>query len=954
MSSHDDVTQTPLGLAGRRGLTELLSVAFGHDDAPEPFGRFSVGRRLGAGAFGEVFAATDPRTDREIAIKVLHTTSAQPEIDRLRREARAMAQVDHPNLVTVYEVGRHERRDYIAMELVDGPTLKQWGHKHPSDEPERWRQALALLCAAGRGLAAAHATGLVHRDFKPANVLIAADGTAKVADFGLAKIASESSRESGDTQPDAPIDLSEHTLTRTGAVMGTPRYMAPEQHMGKKVDARSDQFSFGVTAWELLHGQPPFAGRTRAMLLDAIAAGHVREPSDRRVPAGVNAALRRAMSAAAIERFASMNALLEAIEHAARPPRRWWPWLAGVGAVAATAAAVVWWSPNATSKPEACPAEPVEARASELWNETQQQALHAALSSTEVPYAAETSRTIDTSMGNFVERWTRARQDACAAVRIEGTATEATFDGWLSCLDETHAQGRAVVDTFTSGELDPKLAERAVRVVDQLPDPRHCLRRTKSRDADPTRTAELRGQLARARTRYQAGHYEVASEAAAQITEAATEAKFETLRGDALELLALAKSAHSHGTGLDSLQLAYDIALSLDDGESAARRAAIATMQYLAEQPDLSEQWLRHADTALARADGVSVEVRAHVERSRCRLLEAGRKLDAALAACRRASAILQGDPSSNPRQRWSARLDTSNVLRTMGKEAEAVELLSALRAEAIERYGPEHPSVGGTTMNMANSLEALGEPERAATMHEQAQRVFEVSYGPNHPWVVSALLNRGRLWSDRDPPRAIELFEQGLEKCGDRRDARTLRILRMLANAHRKHGQFDRAEALLARAKILQEEVLPPDHPDRWFTVHILGMLATDRGQLEKAERLFGEALDVIGEEATPERATILMHTARVLLERDRPAEALRRAAESERIHASRNVAPQTRASNLVYLCRAQLALGRHEAARSCVELGEQTIARAHDAEKTDIPENLAALRKQLGEPTP
>ena len=271
----------PLDLAGRRSLANLLAKNFGREQSTETFGRYEIGRRLGTGAFGEVYESIDPRLDRKIALKLLHHGATPTQIERLRREAQAMAQVAHPNLVTVFEIGHAHDRDFIAMELVTGTTLEGWAEDHAPDEPGRWLDALAMLLAAGRGLAAAHAHGVVHRDFKPANVLVGDDGTIKVADFGLASIEPDGSTNESPLEPlvdsgDSPrFDSARARLTRTGAVLGTPLYMSPEQHRGRPAELRSDQFGFAVTAWEVLHGTPPFMASSLAGLIAEVERGAV-------------------------------------------------------------------------------------------------------------------------------------------------------------------------------------------------------------------------------------------------------------------------------------------------------------------------------------------------------------------------------------------------------------------------------------------------------------------------------------------------------------------------------------------------------------------------------------------------------------------------------------------------------------------------------------------------------
>ena len=299
-------------------------------------GKYRLDRVLGAGGMGVVWAAFDPDLERAVAIKVLRSLDSVDSLrTRLLREARAMARLKHPNVLTVYEVGTDRNRDYIAMELIDGADLDGW----LATQPPRAAILVALL-AAGRGLAAAHDAGLIHRDLKPHNILRAIDGRVYVTDFGLARGQIDNGIEvvqellaapASDPQP-RPVDsVLDSPLTQTGVLIGTPAYMAPEQFAGRTPDPRSDQFAFCVTAWEALTGARPFAGRTLDELRLAASVGVGPAPG---LPPGVHRVLARGLAPAAADRWLDMHVMLQALEAATAPPRpSQVPWIAG-GALA--------------------------------------------------------------------------------------------------------------------------------------------------------------------------------------------------------------------------------------------------------------------------------------------------------------------------------------------------------------------------------------------------------------------------------------------------------------------------------------------------------------------------------------------------------------------------------------------------------------------------------------------
>jgi serine/threonine protein kinase len=317
-----------------RGLAEADGV--GEDGGSRGrIGRYSLVELLGAGASGVVYRAFDPELERTVALKLLRTDTSTENRERRLREARTMAQVSDPNVVTVFDAGLSGGSVYIVMEYVQGSTLEQW----LGQEPRTLRQIVDAFVAAGRGLAALHARSLIHRDFKPENVMIGSDGRIQVTDFGLAR--AMASVETATVQVEGPAG---NRMTLTQGLFGTPAYMAPELFGGKPADARSDQFSFAVALLSAATGHHPFGADERISVSELV----LRMYRDRRelaekargLPTRLRDALLRSLSLDATERFPSMAALLSELERAPLPGARGTSRRTVWGAIAVLAVAV--------------------------------------------------------------------------------------------------------------------------------------------------------------------------------------------------------------------------------------------------------------------------------------------------------------------------------------------------------------------------------------------------------------------------------------------------------------------------------------------------------------------------------------------------------------------------------------------------------------------------------------
>ncbi len=494
-------------------------------------GRYVVLYELGSGGMGVVYAAYDPELDRKVALKLLHADSKSSRgRRRLLREAKAIAKLNHPNVVTVHDVGTFEGRVFVAMEWIDGVTLRQWLR----DQPRPWRLALDVASAAGEGLAAAHAADLIHRDFKPDNILVEPNGRVVVLDFGLARrpqsghdsgASANSDSEIGEalfeeaSPPRGPGALDEN-LTRTGAVLGTPAYMAPEQHLGESVDTRCDQFAFCVVLWEALYGVRPFAGDNARITAMAVVAGEIQEPPrGTGVPNWIRRVLQRGLSVRADDRYADMAQLIAALRgKSTRTLRQRLALAAGI--FGASAGASIAWAAFAPDD-ERC--ETAAEHLVGVWDDERRAAVRTAFADTPVPYANTARMGVEHYLDRYAQGWAREHRAACRATHVHREQSQEQLDRRMGCLRARLRDVEALVGEFVQADAD--LVEHAVEATVRLPRVDTCndgdglVARVLPPDEGHARkeVERVRGELVDASAKEAAGRYAAALELAERL-----------------------------------------------------------------------------------------------------------------------------------------------------------------------------------------------------------------------------------------------------------------------------------------------------------------------------------------------------------------------------------------------------------------------------------------------------
>ena len=604
--------------ANDRVKHDIMARLFGDPSPTARIGRFTVVRELGRGGTGVVHAAYDEQLDRKVAVKLLHADGQDPGARaRLLREAQAMARLSHPHIVSVHEVGTHHGQIYIAMEFVHGLTLGTW----LKSQPRSWREVVEVFRQAGSGLAAAHAAGLVHRDYKPANVMVGDDGRVRVLDFGLARADGDpelATRDPADphtsTGPlvgelatraaDPPRALAT-SLTMTGSLIGTPAFMAPEQFRGERADARSDQFALCVALYEALFDARPFAGETIAALRDSVLAGVVREPGTPgtravKLPRGLRLAILRGLARRPEDRHPTMDALLAAIDRATLPRRR--PWLAGIALTLGVGGGLGGLALGAGASGHVCE-DSSAAELAHVWSPARADAIAAALRA-QSPDTDDAWSPARARFAALAEAWQREQVATCSAEqRREQSSALAGLR--RACLaDQLRALDAALALLERPGA---NLAARATDIAAGLADPGECgdTRELQRRGPeDPARAsvlADLRAELARADALRNAGlHAEALAQQDALAARLGPDAgplhaAEQRSRGRLLAALGRDKDA------LLSLQSAYFTSLAAGDDRLAAA-AAIDLVRLNSEgvaDSLAAERWLRHARALL-------------------------------------------------------------------------------------------------------------------------------------------------------------------------------------------------------------------------------------------------------------------------------------------------------------------------------------------------------------------
>lgn len=790
----------------------------------QPVGRFEVAHPLGRGGMGSVYAAFDPKLERMVALKILHA-SRPSEQPRLVAEARALAQVNHPNVITVHDVGRWDERVFVAMELIEGQTLRQWRR----EAARSWRDVAQVYGDAAKGLAAAHAAGIVHRDVKPSNVMITEAGRVVVVDFGLAIEAEPAvDTASGGASPGAQ--------TRGTSRAGTPAYMAPEQRRGERATAASDQFALAIALHEALWGVLPEASAEPLR-----NAGFDACP---KLPRRISKVASRGFELRPDARYPSMDAFDDALRRGTNTPL----WPVGVGALGMLSALVLW--PGSADEKSCSGAEDELAQ---VWTAQRRGTVDMALRTPGRAWSDGVAETVLPRLDRYAEQWLVEHASACATEQDH----DARLGARMLCLDRRLRNLDAVLMVLEQGDVS--VVSNAIQAVDALPAVELCgAVETLAQIGDnPDPEVEaLRDQLAYAEALRESASLEEAEQEARNVLAAVVprqdkwleaearlvvgwvehdlgrhEAAEEQLRialalgtvsrNDAAVSIALHRLAwvvgyklgrHQEGRDLADRAEAWAARLDGPDAQASSRALSRGWIEHDAGDPDAALEFFAVAEALARKASPSDLEATYDLGLALNGTggAQLGRgDLDAAVEAFDRAATLLSARLGASHPRVAQVLNNRAGILRALGRPEEALEVFERTYGMFVEVYGPEHMTVGQTAANMAIVLGDLARYEDGVVRADDAVRILSKVAGETHPLVAKCYALRG------DAQIGLENYEEGT------RD--------------------------LLRALSIETEVLGADHPSLGISLTNLSIAYDKMGRLEDAVERQEQALEIL-----------------------------------------------------------------------------------------------------------
>jgi len=811
------------------------------------FGRYRIVHRIGSGGMGTVYSAFDPTLDRTIALKVLHDKVEGADAEqRLLREAQAMARLSHPNVVTVHDAGMENGRPYVAMECVEGYDLQTWLRR----DKRGWREIVDQFVAAGDGLAAAHAAGLIHRDFKPGNVLVGNDGRIRVTDFGLARAAGTRDSEPREISPETltmPVADAESSspldtpLTQAGTVLGTPSYMAPEQALEGRADHRSDQYAFCVSMYVALFGRHPLGEFSNLPeFISQLETEEVSPPStDHEVPTRIVTAIMRGLSRSPEDRFPDMDALLDTLRHdPAQRRKRFLAWATGI----AVAAIVIGVFSYSVYRRQLCGGS--ESQVAAVWNADRRAELEEHFLSVAEGLGHEAVSAVASRLDEYTDRWANVYLEACEATRIRGEHSEGLLDRQMACLRRRLRETDHLLVILAAGDRD--LAISALDAVVGLDMPEACadstalVERLPLPDDEATREAlaELDDQLAAAAAEKLTGDYQTALDRLNEMTPKARDLGYPPTLAEVMILKGYVESA---------LGLADDSERSLREAFGAAeqgrddRAGAVAASNlmwvtgYLQGRFEEADRWSDLAAAKIERLGGDEPIAADYADNRASVLIQAGRHREA-IEVQKQALELISKISGPESLDAAMGMSTMGHALSSIGDYEAAVKYYEDSLALKESLVGPDHPTVGFTATSLSQAYAGLSEYDKAAGMSRKALANLENAFGADDPQLAVALNNLAYCLEGLEQfdearaihERSIEIVSQSW---GPQHPQIAISLLN-LSSLEKQAGDFEAALDASRRAGEILTAAFGTDHPLYAYAANNTGVFLMETGQ--------------------------------------------------------------------------------------------------------------------------
>jgi serine/threonine-protein kinase len=818
--------------------------------AEDYVGRFEIIEQLGKGGMGIVFLARDPDLDREVCLKFLRRNTSSEEESRLLREARSMARLSHPNVVTVYEVGKFHDRLFVVMEYVEGMTLREWLIQNKPN----WRMVLDVFTSAAKGLAAAHQAGVVHCDFKPDNVLLAKDKDqvrrVLVGDFGLAYFQTPiRPKELEKIQIDHLDQLD--TLTIAGMLPGTPAYMAPEQIQGQQADIKSDQFSFCVALFEALYDARPFGGKNLAAIEENILAGRINYPSRKpALPGWLKEIFMVGLNPDPDQRYSSMAELANLLSKKLYKKKRLTSAAIAFALMLVIIIVVVWFG-----RPQPCPG--AEDKLVGIWDKSRKTTLKKSFLATKLPFAKQTFVTTAKALDDYRHTWLKQHQAACLAGQVRQETSLELLDRRMECLDQRLQEFKIVTDYLS--RPDNEIVSKAIDITGNMTSADVCFDADAlaslapiPKDVDTKNAVQkTRAKMIKLEAMLDSGKIKPLFGLAQEIAKQANQSEYPPIEAESLYWMA--KVQKTIGKPRPAKKT-FDQAVSLGMAAGHQRLVALSWIELVKLiGVDLArpEEAIKLADTTMVMLDRIAAdeELKADLLFSQAKVSKFDDQLDKTLGMYQAVLEIFERILGSGHPKTFDVRIYIIDVLISLGKFDRAQKEIEEIQVLLNKYYGLEHPKNIMLLRQRASLQNVLGNYSKDMELAKKALSLSEKIYGPKHPQTAHChhrvAVSGGYVTDLSNSLKHIQdALEINQEVFGPNHPFVATNY-RLLAYFQREAGLYQKSMAAIQKSIEIAESIFGDDHDSIFTAYSVLAYIQRGQGYLQEALQSYSKVTE-------------------------------------------------------------------------------------------------------------